>query len=120
VRRLMLLPDHFRVRAYDEGALLADPVLAELDPDLDSVFNVNEPVHYAEARARPAPAVTVLAGRGGRRTVRAATLRGAALAVGIALDRPVVVVLNGAETSRDAELPLVAGDEVGFRAAGCA
>ena len=99
VRRLMLLPDHFRVRAYDEDALLADPVLAELDPDLDSVFNVNEPVHYAEARARPAPAVTVLTGRGGRRTVRAATLRGAALAVGIAPDRQ-DVELNGEGTSR--------------------
>ena len=94
-------------------------MLAELDPDLDSVFNVNEPAQYAEARARPAPAVTVLTGRGGRRTVRAATLRGAALAVGIALDRQ-VVVLNGEETSGDAELPLVAGDVLGFRAAGCA
>ena len=48
-----------RVRQLDDGALLADPALAALDPDLDSVLNLNEPSDYEAARARPGPAVTV-------------------------------------------------------------
>ena len=47
-----------RVTRLDEAALREDPVLAALDPDLDSVVNVNEPGDYANARARPAPEVT--------------------------------------------------------------
>src|SRR6266567_2015313 len=43
----------------DEAALRADPVLAALDPDLDSVININEPADYAAARSRIAPEVTV-------------------------------------------------------------
>ena len=34
-------------------------MLAALDPDLDSVLNVNTPADYEAARARPAPEVTV-------------------------------------------------------------
>ena len=41
-----------RVRTLDEAELLRDPVLAALDPDLDSVLNVNTPADYAAARAR--------------------------------------------------------------------
>ena len=48
-----------RVETLDEAALKRDPVLAALDPDLDSVLNVNTPADYAAARARPAPEVTV-------------------------------------------------------------
>ena len=48
-----------RVRRLDADALLADPALAALDPDLDSVLNLNEPADYEAARARPAPEVTV-------------------------------------------------------------
>src|ERR1035438_9313879 len=47
----------------DEAALRSDPVLAALDPDLDSVININEPADYQEARARPAPEVTIQIGR---------------------------------------------------------
>ena len=43
----------------DDAALLADPLLAALDPDLDSVLNVNTPEDYQAARQRPAPEVTV-------------------------------------------------------------
>jgi molybdopterin-guanine dinucleotide biosynthesis protein A len=43
----------------DDAALLADPVLAALDPGLDSVLNVNTPDDYQAARRRPAPEVTV-------------------------------------------------------------
>ena len=79
------------VSRLDDATLLADPVLAALDPDLDSVLNVNTPDAYQAARLRPAPEVTVeLSGalvgrpcRGGPLTVRAATLREAADAVGL-------------------------------------
>ena len=47
------------VETLDDDALRQDPVLAALDPDLDSVLNVNTPADYEEARARPAPEVTV-------------------------------------------------------------
>src|SRR3954454_15428287 len=48
-----------RVRRLDAAALLADPALAALDPDLASVLNLNEPGDYEAARGRPAPEVTV-------------------------------------------------------------
>ena len=47
------------VSRLDEAALRADPVLAALDPGLDSVVNVNEPADYQAALARPAPEVTI-------------------------------------------------------------
>ena len=34
-------------------------MLAALDPELDSVVNINTPADYPAARARPAPEVTV-------------------------------------------------------------
>jgi len=112
---------HCNVTQLDDEALLADPDLARHDPDLDSLVNVNEPAEYAAALARPEPSVVVerfgaLAGRGqrGPRTVRAASLGAAAAAVGIALDRHVVAAVNGDQMTRDAQLPLVAGDTVAF------
>ncbi|HEV8648226.1 MAG TPA: molybdenum cofactor guanylyltransferase [Actinomycetes bacterium] len=123
LRPAFLLRDHAVVR-LDEAALLADPVLARLDPELASVVNVNDPAEYEAARARPAPEVTVrrygvlaVAGQRGPRTVRAATLAGAAAAAGLTLDRHVVAALNGDQITRDGELPLVAGDTVAFLAA---
>ena len=108
----------------DDAALLADPVLTAADPALDSVVNVNSPDGYRAARRRPAPQVTVqsygaLAGNGhcGPRTVRVATLAGAAAAVGLALDRNVVAELNGDQISCDGETPLVSGDIIAFRCA---
>jgi molybdenum cofactor guanylyltransferase len=41
-----------RVRTLDDAELLQDPVLAALDPGLDSVLNLNTPADYAAARAR--------------------------------------------------------------------
>ncbi|MDQ3887526.1 MAG: molybdenum cofactor guanylyltransferase, partial [Actinomycetota bacterium] len=46
-------------RWLDEAMLLADPVLAAADPELDSLLNINEPAEYAGARACPAPEVVV-------------------------------------------------------------
>jgi molybdenum cofactor guanylyltransferase len=117
--------DGARVLRLDEAALLSDPVLAAVDPRLDSLHNVNTPADYREARARPAPAVVVRCyGRlatgvqSGPRTVRAASLHAAAAAVDVVLDRWVVAVLDdgsGANrTVSDPGLPLVAGDSVDF------
>jgi molybdenum cofactor guanylyltransferase len=113
-----------RTLRLDGTALLADPELAAADPTLESVVNVNSPEDYRAARCRPAPQVTVqrygaLAGNGhrGPRTVRAATLSGAAAAVGLALDRHVIAALNGDQISRDGGLPLASGDTVAFLSA---
>ncbi|MGO9077483.1 MAG: molybdenum cofactor guanylyltransferase [Streptosporangiaceae bacterium] len=126
------------VMRLDEAALRADPAVAALDPDLESLCNVNEPGEYARARARPAPLVTVrwtspdgladvagLAGPAVRadsgRPVRAATLTAAAAAVGVfgpAGLTDLAVWLNGDPVPGDPELPLAAGDMVMLRPAG--
>jgi molybdopterin-guanine dinucleotide biosynthesis protein A len=121
--RPAFLFEQCRVTRLDEAALRADPVLAALDPGLDSVVNVNSPDDYAAARGRPAPEVTVqrfgtLAnGQHGPHTVRAATVAGAAAATGLALDRHVVAALNGDQITHDGEMPLAAGDTVFFLSA---
>lgn len=122
--RPAFLFDQSRVRRVDEAALRADPVLAALDPALESVLNLNEPADYERARARPAPEVTVqrfgaLRPRGEPHplTVRAATLGEVAAAAGITLDEHVVAALNGDQITRDPQAPLAAGDTVAFMAA---
>jgi molybdopterin-guanine dinucleotide biosynthesis protein A len=101
------------VGRLDAGALLGDPALAAVDPDLDSLLNINEPADYEAARARPAPAVTVRVG-GAVRRVNAATVAEAAAAGGLSLDGHVVAALNGEQPTRDPQTPLVAGDSVAF------
>jgi len=121
--RPAFLFEECQVTRLDEAALRADPVLAALDPGLDSVVNVNSPDDYAEARARQAPEVTVqrfgtLAdGHHGPRLVHAATVADAAATTGLALDRHVVAALNGEQITRDGEMPLAAGDTVTFLSA---
>ena len=121
--RPAFLFDECAVTRLDEAALRADPILAALDPDLDSVLNVNERADYEAARARPAPEVTIqrfgaLAdGHRGPELVRAATVGGAAATAGLALDGHVVAALNGDQITRDGEVPLAAGDTVFFLAA---
>jgi molybdopterin-guanine dinucleotide biosynthesis protein A len=111
------------VTRLDEAALRGDLILAALDPDLDSVVNVNEPGDYQAARARLAPEVTIqrfgaLAdGHRGPQPARAATVAGAAAAAGLVLDRHVVAALNGDQITRDGQTPLVTGDTVFFLAA---
>jgi molybdopterin-guanine dinucleotide biosynthesis protein A len=114
-----------RVRRLDADALLADPALAALDPELDSVLNLNERTDYEAARERPAPEVTVQRFGALRRlphgvgpvAVAAATLGEAAAASGLALDEHVVAALNGDQITRDPETPLASGDTVAFLAA---
>jgi molybdopterin-guanine dinucleotide biosynthesis protein A len=113
-----------RMRQLDADALLADPMLAALDPDLDSVLNLNEPADYEAARGRAAPEVTVQrfgalrrAGGAVPAVVRAATLGEAAAATGLSLDEHVVAALNGDQITRDPQAPLAAGDTVAFLSA---
>ena len=115
-----------RVETLDDAALKRDPALAALDPDLDSLLNVNTPADYAAARARPAPEVTVRlfgtltsgGGAGGPHAVRAATVGGAADAVAVVFDRHVTAALNGDQITRDRATPLAPGDTVFFLPAG--
>jgi molybdopterin-guanine dinucleotide biosynthesis protein A len=132
------------VARLGEDALRADPVLAALDPDLDSVININAPADYQAARGRPAPEVTIqrsgslAGGERGPWLVRAATVAGAASAAGLEFGGPVVAALNGEPTTAgqitdeqvtdeqvtggqvitDGQTPLVTGDTVFFRSAG--
>jgi len=122
--RPAFLFDRSRVRELTEEDLLRDRELAEADPELLSVLNLNEPDDYERARSRAAPTVTVrrfgtLATSLGREpiAIRAATLEAAARAAGVALDRHVVAALNGDQITRHPELPLAGGDEVAFLAA---
>ena len=121
--RPAFLFDECVVTRLDEAALRADPVLAALDPDLDSVVNINEPADYEAARSRPAPEVTIqrfgaLAdGHRGPQAIRAATMAGAAAIAGLVLGRHVVAALNGDQITRDGETPLATGDSVSFLSA---
>jgi molybdenum cofactor guanylyltransferase len=132
--RTQTLFERCRVQRLDESALLTDSELAAVDPRLESLINVNTPAEYQEARGRLAPSVhvtcfgTLSTGVDqGARTVRAATLRAAAEAVGLALDGSVVAVIEedgpheirvpGVRTT-DPDMPLLAGDGVAFLPAG--
>jgi molybdenum cofactor guanylyltransferase len=123
--RPAFLFDECVVEQLDDEALRQDPVLAALDPDLDSVVNMNTPEDYQAARARPAPEVTIQlygtlargGGKSGPHVVRAATVAAAAEAVGLTLDRHVTAALNGDQITRDGQTPLVTGDTVFFLSA---
>jgi molybdenum cofactor guanylyltransferase len=122
--RPAFLFERCRVHELSEEELLADRGLAQGDPSLLSLLNVNDPQEYERARARDAPPVTVrcfgtLANGAGREPLatRAATLGAAADAVGVALDRHVVAAVNGDQISRHREMPLATGDSVAFLAA---
>jgi molybdopterin-guanine dinucleotide biosynthesis protein A len=101
--------------------LLADPALATADPALESVVNVNTPDEYQAARQRLAPQVTVqtvtINGRGEPHAVRAATLFGAAAAVGLGLPSRLVTTLNSSAIDSDGDIPLVTGDNIVFSCA---
>ena len=112
------------VSRLDVAALKDDPVLAALDPGLDSVVNVNEPEDYTEARARLAPEITIqrfgVLADGHRKPefVRAATVAEAAAAAGVDFGGGhVTAALNGDQITRDGQTPLAAGDTVFFLSA---
>jgi molybdopterin-guanine dinucleotide biosynthesis protein A len=110
-----------RVLRLDDAAMLRDASVAATDPELASVRNLNEPSDYETAHALPAPEIEVhrfgtLAVNGAPRAQRAAawTLGELADIIGLVLDEHVVAALNGDQITRDRELPLAAGDTVGF------
>lgn len=110
------------VRRLDDADLLADPALARVDPELDSIINVNAPEDYRTARSRPAPEVVVerygvlatSGGERGSRRIRAASVAAAAEQVGLAFDGHIVAAVNGDQIRGDGSLPLLAGDTVSF------
>jgi molybdopterin-guanine dinucleotide biosynthesis protein A len=113
-----------RVLRLDDAAMLRDAAVAAGDPGLTSVRNLNEPGDYAEAHALPAPEVEVrrfgtLAMNGAPRAQRVAAWSLGQLAdtIGLVLNEHVVAALNGDQITRDRELPLAAGDTVGFMVA---
>jgi molybdenum cofactor guanylyltransferase len=121
--RLAFLFAECAVTRLSDVELRTDPALAALDPELDSLLNVNTPEDYRAARARPAPVVTVqLSGalakagprQAGRRQVGAATVQAAADAVGLPFGPRVTAVLNGGQVTRDPLAPLAFGDTVFF------
>ena len=111
------------VSRLDEAALRDDPVLAALDPGLDSVVNINEPDEYRTARSQPGPEITVqrfgvLAnGHRAPQAVCAATVAEAAAAVGVDFGGHVTAALNGDQITRDGQTPLATGDTVFFLSA---
>jgi molybdopterin-guanine dinucleotide biosynthesis protein A len=92
-----------RVRRLDEAALLADPSIAALDPQLHSLDNLNEPAEYEAAHARPEPRVSIE----GSGPTRAATLDRAGGGPATINGRP----------ATDPQEPLVGGDRVALSAA---
>ena len=111
------------VSRLDEAALRDDPVLAALDPGLDSVVNINEPDEYRTARSQPGPEITVqrfgvLANdHRAPETLRAATVAEAAAAAGVDFGGHVTAALNGDQITRDGQTPLATGDTVFFLSA---
>ncbi|MPZ62223.1 MAG: NTP transferase domain-containing protein [Propionibacteriales bacterium] len=109
------------VRQLDDAELLADPRLSAVDPQLDSVVNVNEPADYEAARSRPAPEVVIerygvlaTGGARGPRRIRAASVAAAAEQVGLTFDGHILAAVNGDQIRGDGQQPLLAGDTVAF------
>jgi molybdopterin-guanine dinucleotide biosynthesis protein A len=116
-RSLFALPGVY-VRELDERALRADPDVAALDPDLDSLLNLNAPGEYEAARARPAPRIAArVPGDSTPRYVDAATLAQAATAAGVALTAALRATLPDGRRLTDPQEPLVAGDVLTFASA---
>ncbi len=120
-RRLGLLLDRVRARRLDRAWLLADEALAEADPELRSLVNLNTRADYERARELP-PLVRLVCGER-ERAVHAATLaealgwqpppnvagwQGAPAAAG--WQRPPELRLNGQPVEADPALTLVSGD----------
>ena len=113
-----------RVLRLSDADMLRDRFVARLDPNLESVSNLNEPADYQRAHGLRPPDIEVerfgtLAPRSSarRQTVQAWTLGGVASAIGLRLDEHVIAALNGDQITRDLQLPLAAGDTVAFMAA---
>ena len=123
--RPAFLFDQCRVVRLDDATLRADPAVAALDPELDSVVNVNE---AAGVRAGPqdghrprSPSSASAPSRPARAPVPARSARRRwprpRPPCPLLLDHHVVAALNGEQITRDGHLPLVTGDTVAFLSA---
>jgi molybdenum cofactor guanylyltransferase len=110
-RRLNVLVDHVRTRFLDEAALLSIPGLADVDPRLDALRNVNTPDEYEEARAQERPLVAVDA-FGALVEVRAARLEDAFAAAGSAREGHLGAAINEGQIVFDPWYPLAPGDRL--------
>jgi molybdenum cofactor guanylyltransferase len=116
------LMQRLNVLTLDEPALLADAAVANLDPELLSLHNLNTPEEYDAARARVAPTVTVRCWGALRVygcepiTLCVTTVGAAAGILSIELGASVVAIVNGDRIVEDPQEPLVAGDSVIFTA----
>lgn len=115
-RRMTVVAERSRVNVLQSRDLLADAAVRAADPELSSLSNLNTPQDYRAARARPAPPVTVRSGDRAERVVSAATVAGAAAAMGLTFGQG-TAVLDGVIIT-DGTTPLVAGDVVTFRGDG--
>jgi molybdopterin-guanine dinucleotide biosynthesis protein A len=114
-RRLTVVAAHSRVALLGPNHLLADAAVAAADPDLTSLHNLNRPADYRDARARPAPLVTVHLRRHPTAPAETLRLRAATVAcvaglLGSTTDE-IIVGLDGA-TVVDGETPLVDREEI--------
>jgi molybdopterin-guanine dinucleotide biosynthesis protein A len=115
-RRMTVVAERSRVNVLQSRDLLADAAVRAADPELLSLSNLNTPQDYRAARTRPAPPVTVRSGDRAERVVHAATVAGAAAAMGLTFGQG-TAVLDGVIIT-DGTTPLVAGDVVTFRGDG--
>lgn len=106
------------VRELSRDDLLADEHLAEVDPELASVRNLNTPEEYEAALAEEPAAISIQVWGSGLNqgqyrsgNVPVSTLSQAALAMGFELTRYVMATLN-TERVTNPDLPLVRGDQL--------
>lgn len=117
--RLGALLGQVRTRRMDEAELLADAGVRRADRLLQSVRGVNDPLAYERALTEPLPEVRVAsataAGLAARRqVVPAATVAGAAQAVGLAAGPGLRMRVQGERFPTHGRTPLVRGDLVWF------
>lgn len=108
-----------RLRELTAEDLLAAPHVADLDPDLTSVRNINTPEEYEAALAEPEPEVTVNLhgtwsdqGKNRSSEVRAANLGRAMRAMRVPISAAILLTVNSERVPREAQVPLVRGDSV--------
>lgn len=114
-RRVTAVAARMRTALLHPDDLLADPAVATGDPTLASLRNLNRPEDYRDARARPAPLVTVRMRQ--TRTspeqvvrVRAATVAAVLTQLGPTM-RAANIDLDGVRVTDDTT-PLVDGDRI--------
>ncbi len=111
--------EQISVRELSAEELLADPHLANLDPELVSVRNINTPEEYEAALAEPEPAVTIHLhgtwtdqGRTRSSELQASNLGRAVAAMGVPISATILLTVNSERVAREPLWPLFPGDLV--------